>query len=51
MKTINSKLVKLNQKENKLTGGFLPLKSSELSKIKGGGNNCNCSIKVVKIAQ
>jgi hypothetical protein len=43
MKTINVKLAKLSQQDGQLKGGFLPLESAELSKLKGGGNNCNCT--------
>ncbi len=44
MKSINSNLAKLCQLDGKLTGGFLPLETAELLKLKGGGNNCNCTI-------
>jgi hypothetical protein len=42
MKKINSKLTKLSQQNGKLIGGFLPLETSELVKLRGG-NNCSAN--------
>jgi hypothetical protein len=36
-------LLKLVEKNGKFKGGFTTLSSKEQEKLKGGGNNCDCT--------